>query len=410
MDADYQERKRIILVTQWFPPEHAPIGYMFKELADHLSSSGLDVEVVTGFPNHPTGRVQPPYRISWKKTERVLGFTVTRLWHLASESRTFFSRGLDFASFLARTLIYLCFCKKPAVLFCVLQPQILGLALSWVARLRGVKLAFTVQDLHTDVLIELSVVKSRWLVRALKGIERSAYRKSDGLAVISRGFEEHVRNHGASCPVWVIPNWIDLEAIYPDASAGRRFLDQHGLSSDRPVILYAGTLGYVSGAEIVIECARANPNWQWLIVGEGPIVPKLRELANDTPAIKFLPFQPRSSLNALQNCSTISIVSLAPGRGRHSVPSKVLGYMAAAKPVVACVDATSETAHLIQASGCGKLGSADDSKALSENIRLLLNDNALQKASGDAGRRYLLDRYSKQIICKRYEDLIVSLI
>ena len=54
--------RSIILVTQWFPPEHAPIGHMILELAKGLANSGWDVTVVTGFPNHPSGVVFDGYR------------------------------------------------------------------------------------------------------------------------------------------------------------------------------------------------------------------------------------------------------------------------------------------------------------------------------------------------------------
>ncbi|MDX2456311.1 MAG: hypothetical protein QNL87_02265 [Gammaproteobacteria bacterium] len=44
--------KSIHIVTQWFPPEHAPLGHMLLELAASLVKQGWDVTVITGFPNH----------------------------------------------------------------------------------------------------------------------------------------------------------------------------------------------------------------------------------------------------------------------------------------------------------------------------------------------------------------------
>ncbi|MCK9462246.1 MAG: hypothetical protein M0R80_21680 [Proteobacteria bacterium] len=46
---------RILISTQVFPPEIHPTSVMVRELATHLSQNGWDVEVVCGYPHHPTG-------------------------------------------------------------------------------------------------------------------------------------------------------------------------------------------------------------------------------------------------------------------------------------------------------------------------------------------------------------------
>ena len=68
--------KRILLLTQWFDPEPTAKGLPF---AKELVRKGHDVEVVTGFPNYPDGKLYPGYRMSWLKRETVDGVRVTRL-------------------------------------------------------------------------------------------------------------------------------------------------------------------------------------------------------------------------------------------------------------------------------------------------------------------------------------------
>lgn len=398
--------RRIVLLSQWFPPEHAPIGYMLKELAQHLMETGFDVEVVTGFPNHPTGRIPAPYRSRWLDRDRIDGVPVTRLWSFISERRGLVPRALNFLTFVARAFLYLLTCPKPAVIFAVLQPQPLGLVVLLLAKLRGFKVIFNIQDLHTDVLIDLGVVRGRRMTGLLRFIERTVYRHADALAVICDGFEAHVRAHGAVCPVGVIPNWIDVDEVHPDAAAGHAFLQAHGLDPTRPVALYAGTIGHVSGAQVVIEAARGQPGIQWLFVGEGPLLPELRARAQGLGMVHFLPFQPREALGRVQNCATVSLVSLSPGKGIFSVPSKVLGYMAAGKPVVASVDPSSETARLVRDSGCGEVVPAGDASALAARVRALVDDALSREAAGLRGRRYLEGRYTRQAVCVQYQRLI----
>ena len=396
----------VVIVSQWFPPEHAPIGYMLKELASFMADKGWDVEVVTGFPNHPTGRVQAPYVKKRVLRERADGVDVTRLWLLTSEKRSFITRSLNFLSFTFSVLVYLLARRKPQLVFAVLQPLPMGGVLSVLAKLRGFKLVFTVQDLHPDVLIDLGLIRSPVLARALKAIERTAYRQADGLAVICEGFRNHVRKNGSRGEVAVIPNWIDVDEIRPEVIADNPIRALAGVRSDAPLVLYAGTIGHVSGAEVVVEAARLTPEITWMFVGDGPLLPQLRSISQPCGNVRFLPFQPRRLLQAVQNSADVSIVSLLPGKGIFSVPSKVLGYMAAAKPVVASVDPDSETAYLIQASGCGKVVPPGDAQSLAAAVRLLIAEPEHAAILGRSGRAYLEANFGRTQICSRYLSLL----
>ena len=401
-----QNGRRVVLLSQWFPPEHAPIGYMLKELAQHLKQNGFAVEVVTGFPNHPTGRVFAPYRSRWLARDTIDGVPVTRLWSYISEKRSLLTRAVNFFSFVTRAFLYLLTCPKPAVIFAVLQPQPIGLVVLLLAKLRGFKVIFNIQDLHTDVLIDLGVARGRWMTGLLRFIERSVYRHADAIAVICDGFKSHVRAHGGACAVSVIPNWIDIDEIRPDGAAGLSFLQKHGLDPSLPVALYAGTIGHVSGAQVVIDAARLQPGIQWLFVGEGPLLPELRVRAQGLPTVHFLPFQPREALGGVQNCATVSLVSLSPGKGIFSVPSKVLGYMAAGKPVVASVDPSSETARLVHDAACGYVVTAGDPAALAAGVQRLVDNAGSRDLAGLRGRQYLEGRYTRQAVCAQYQSLI----
>lgn len=400
----------ILILTQWFPPEHAPIGHMLFELAQHLQQEGRQVEVVTGFPNHPTGSVFPPYKKRWRMVELMAGMKVTRLWLFTSPKRSFLTRALNFLSFVLRSFAYLLFRKPPALVFAVLQPLPLGFTLVLLSKIKGFKLVFNVQDLHPDVMIDLGMIKSDTMKRALLGIERLAYRHADGLSVICPGFADHVNARGASGAVAVIPNWINVDEIRPMSPSGE-LLQKAGISQGAKVVLYAGTLGHVSGAGVALKAAqlaRHRKDVFWLIVGEGPVLPELlaQATAMKLLQVRFLPFQPRAILAELQNSATVSMVTLLPGKGTFSVPSKVLGYMAAAKPVVASVDVDSETARLIHASACGSVVPAGDAESLWDALQDLLDSSTKAESLGSSGRVYLEAHFSQQVVCRQYSEFL----
>src|SRR5690606_33592347 len=134
------------------------------------------------------------------------------------------------------------------------------------------------------------------------------------------------------------------------------------------VALYAGTLGLVSGAQVIVRAAdrlRARQDIVFLVVGEGAAkraaMQEAKRLALNN--IRFMSFQPRERLSEMQAAANVGLVTLAPGRGRTSVPSKVLGYMAAGRAVVAAVDRDSDTAREIERHECGVVVPADDDLA-----------------------------------------------
>jgi len=401
-------QRSVLFLSQWFPPEHAPMGYMLKELAENLAAQEWEVEVVTGFPNHPSGKVKAPYVKQRILRETQGSIRITRLWLYTSETRSFLSRALNFLSFVLSSFFYLLTCKKPDLVFAVLQPLPLGATLTLLAKLRGFKLIFNVQDLHPDVLVDLGLIKNKSAIRALKWIEKTAYKNADGLAVICQGFKSHVEQHGANKAIAVIPNWIDIEEIKPQPEKGRIILEMTNIPVGALVVLYAGTIGHVSGAQVVVHAAQlalenaSTKTIHWLFVGEGPLLPELQQIAEGLPNVHFLPFQAREMLPAVQNCASLSMVSLLPGKGIFSVPSKVLGYMAAAKPVVASVDIHSETGRLVQQAECGVVVEPGNAEALLQAVEQLLFKQQSTRHLGENGRQFLEQRYSRMQVCAQY--------
>ena len=407
------QKIHLVIVTQWFPPEQAPIGTMQLELAQEMQKRGFDVTIITGFPNHPSGQVFPGYAKRWSLKEEVGSVAVRRTWLYTSPGRTRMTRLLTFLTFTLTSSWALARVRRVDVIFAVLQPLSLGVALAAVAKLRGARLVLNVQDLHPDVPISLGLVKNRLAIRFLRWIERFAYRSADALAVICDGFREHVRR----ClvrdkPVTVIPNWIDVDFVRP-SNRMNGFRAEAGATGADFVVLYAGTIGYVSGAHVLVEAARllsSNERIRIVFVGEGPVVPVLERLVEEfgLTNVTFFPFQPRERLNEVQASCDLAVVSLASGKGGYSVPSKVLGYMAAGRPVAASVDSECETARFIRRSGGGVVVDSESAEQLARVIRQLSADRDECHAMGTRGRQFVENYHSKPVVTESYAALIGS--
>jgi len=404
---------KVSLVSQWFPPEHAPIGYMIRELAEELARHGHEVTVVTGFPNHPTGVVFPGYTKSWLQQERVGGVGVLRTWLFTSSSRSRLSRALTFLTFTVTSCLVLLRKSRPDVVFAVFQPLTVALTLALVARVRRCRLVLNVQDLHPDALVSMGVLRNRVVIWLLHRLEAFGYRHADGLVVICDGFRDHAVARGARRDrVTVIANWIDTDAVTP----GERDNEMRavlGVSTQTFVVLYAGTIGHASGAHVVLEAAerlRDQPDIRVAFVGDGPVVASLRSAAGGRGLsnVVFLPFQARERLSLVQACADVAVVTLRPGHGRLSVPSKVLGYMAGGRAVIASVDPTSETARLVDSARCGVVVPAGDASALARAILTLRDEPRRRRELADNGRDYAVKHCSRDVATRRYVDFLSS--
>ena len=188
---------KITLITQWFPPEQAPIGYMIKELAEALATEGHEVTIITGFPNHPTGLIFDGYRKKWNMQERIGEVKVIRVWLATSASRSWLSRILTFLTFTLTSAWALLIEPRPQLIFAVFQPLSVGVTLPILAHIKGAKLILNVQDLHPKVQIELGLVRNSLIIKALRTLESFGYRKASAITVISETFKKHCILHGA---------------------------------------------------------------------------------------------------------------------------------------------------------------------------------------------------------------------
>lgn len=406
---------KIFLVIQWFPPEQPPIGYMMYELANDLVRVGHDVTIITGFPNHPSGIVFKGYRKRWFQEEFLDGVRIWRVYLSTSPNRSKLNRFVSFLTFTFSSCWAIFNRGKCDVIFSALLPLSMGLFLPLVARIKGSRLVFNLQDLHPDVPIMLGLIKNTFLIKILKWIESYAYQSADKLTVICDSYKKHVVSKGVVPEkVTVIENWIDCNEIRP----GNRmncFRKKIECSLDDFVVLYAGTIGFVSGAEFVLDVANNLARYRhikFLFVGEGPMLNRLIEKSKlkGLNNMIFMPFQDRDMINQVQATADLSLVTLLKNSADYSVPSKVLGYMAAGRPIVASVDENSETANQIKKASCGVIVPAEDANKLTEAIIKLYGSEQLRVQLGINGRDYIEKNLSRKNLTGKYTTLFESLI
>ncbi len=404
---------RAIITTQVYPPETHPSALMVRELAEHLVAEGWSVTVCAGLPHHPTGIPFNGWH-AWSRTTEH-GIEVLRAGHFTHPSRRIFVRGTVFLSQAAASAFAAAMARRAEVIV-VYGPPLVGPFLGALLKLRHrAKLANVIYDIYPDVAIETGRVKNRPILAAARVVERIQYQASDLTIVLSEGFKRTLVGKGVCADkISVIPVWLDPNEIQPMPHTNA-WRNEQGIDEDKFVVLYAGTIGIVSGAEVIAEAAailRSREDILFAVVGQGDALPGLRKQveALGLNNVRLIPFQPRARLSEVQATASVGLVTLAAGRGRTSVPSKILGYMAAGRPVVASVDADSDTATAVLGAEAGVVTAPGDARALAAALRELADDPARCRKLGTAAREAFVDNHSRDALLKTYTQALTNTI
>ncbi len=93
------------------------------------------------------------------------------------------------------------------------------------------------------------------MIAITRWAERRTYRASDRIVVLSEGFRRTLAIKGVNPDkVDVIPVWLDPDEIHP-SNRLNTWRTEQGIDPSAFVVLYAGTIGLVSGAEVMAEVA-----------------------------------------------------------------------------------------------------------------------------------------------------------
>jgi glycosyltransferase involved in cell wall biosynthesis len=406
---------RILLLTVYFPPDTGSAAHLFYELGRALVKRGHEVTVLTSMPGyHALGPLEK-YKGKKRIREDMDGMEVVRVATPQLPRHLLVGRALwQFGGALAFFLSGLALPSHDVAI--VYSPPLpLGLTAWGLKKLRGIPFILNVQDLFPQSIIDLGLLRNRWLIRLFEGMERFVYARADATTVHSEGNRQHVaRKLGIEKAekVRVIPNWVDTRFIQPGPRINW-FREEHSLGNAF-IASFAGVLGYSQDLDIVLEaaCILKDENPQsdilFLIVGDGVERPRLEAKAQQMGLdnVRFLPMQPREKYPAVLHASDIGLVTLHAEVRTPVVPSKILSIMAAGRPVVAAMNLDGDGPRLIAEARCGLCVPPEDPRALAQAVLKLYHDPSLREELGRNGRRYAEEHLSLEACSGRYEELL----
>lgn len=404
---------RVGLLTQWYDPEPGPAA-LPGALARGLARRGHEVQVLTGFPNYPTGRTAPGYRIRRRSDEvDAEGVRIRRVALYPSHDRSALRRLATYGSFATSAVASGVGALRGLDALWVSNSPITVSLPMWYARyVHRVPVVLHVLDLWPDSAHASGFLGSggtgTLLARGMGGWCAAMYRCADRIAYISPGVGKLLARRGVPEHKLVhIPMWADETA----PTTGQRDLRAElGLRDDQVVLVYAGSMGQAQGLDALLDAVALvdDPRLVCLLAGSGLCEEQLRRQADerDMRNVRFLGRLPADEMPALMRAGDAHVVSLRPGgMSAYTMPSKVQAILAAGRAML--VIAEGDPAAVAVASGAGRTASPRDPYSIADAIRELcqLGREKLELL-GQAGREFYDREYSLASGVRRVEEAL----
>jgi len=272
-----------------------------------------------------------------------------------------------------------------------------------IAKGRRAPLVFNIQDVFPDAAIETGAITNAAVIKASRWLEKISYRFASIVTVLSDDLRDNVVAKlppGQASKVVVIPNFVDTEVIRP-LDRMTKYRLELGID-DRPVVMYAGNVGFSQSLNLLLDAAREFPDVAFVVNGSGAARSALEADAKKLSNVVFGDYQPIERLSEVLATADIHAVLLRRGLGKVSVPSKTYSIMAAGRAVVAAIDPGTEVTRLIAGAQCGHAVRPDDSAALIEALRTMLADFHEIRQMGERARQFVEQVASPTSVAEQY--------
>jgi colanic acid biosynthesis glycosyl transferase WcaI len=402
---------RVRFLCTNYTPEKNGMAPFATGLCERFGKQGHEVTAIVAFPYYPAWRVWDGYRGRLSQTEHISNVRVRRTWHFVPKRPSgLLQRLAHDLTFTLSVFLSGLFSGGFDVICCVCPPPTVALAAYLLSKIHRKPYVIILTDLASDAAMAIGILKDGIAVRMARAIEGFGYRQADRVVCICDGFVEKLTERGiAPNRLKLIPLWGDTEKVYPIAAA-TKFRQANEITGHQFLIMHTGNMGKKQDLMNVVRAAELSKDQEdvvWLLVGQGEERDALEEAIRQRQLrnIRLLPLQPEDTLAEMYSAADVLLLNQKAAVVESVIPSKLLTYMAAGRPVLAAVSDKSETARYVERAKCGRIIHSEDPMALVEAALSLRADGTLREKLGSNGRAYVLDHFTKDKILREYELL-----
>lgn len=407
---------KLLILTQYFPPEiGAPQNRLF-ELAVRLQKKGIDVSVLTAMPNYPQMKIHENYKGKCYCKEMLNNLEIHRAWIYVSQSKAVISRLLNYFSFVISAFFVGLFkIKKQDVLMVESPPLFLGITAYLLAKLKGAKMVFNVSDLWPESAEKLEIINNKTLLSMATKLEEFCYRKAALISGQTQGIVKNISGRFPNKKVYWLKNGVDINFYDVNKTIEENaWRKEHNYSSEDFILFYGGIIGHAQGLDVILNAAKELENYEnikFVLLGNGPEKERLLKLKAELGLnnLQFFDAVPKSQMQKIimdTNASIIPLKRLDLFKG--AIPSKIFENLALKKPIILGVEGEAEELF-IQQGKCGVSFTPEDSKDLAKQILHLYDNPNLVKELGENGLAYVSENFNRDKIAEDFFKQISSL-
>ena len=408
--------KRVLIHTLIFSPDGVSTAYLYNDIALRLQEKGYKVVALTTTPHFnivPEQVEKQPMR--WKvlgfcKVSIFKGITVLHVPQKKFKNTTLRLLGFIYwhivSFFMGLTIRHVDLILSPS------PPLTLGLLNLGLAKLKGCKVVYNVQEIYPDIL----KLKGGITLKFLSWMEKKVYNGSDAVTTIDKVFHDTIApRFKDQSKLHIIPNFVDTDLYHEVEWDGK--LDSKLFPNNNSIkLLYAGNIGHAQSWEPLIELAdkTRDLNVEYVVIGEGAKKGYVEEEIQKRGLNKLhlLPYQPRELMPAILSYSDASFIFMAPEMDGDGFPSKVYTIMACERPMLILSGENTPIVNFLKEEGCAKLITERDFDKKVDEIVAWLRGITKEKLKemGKKGLSEIQTKYTKEIVTGMYADLVKDLI
>lgn len=389
---------RITLLTQFFPPETGAGARRLEALARALSERH-EVTVVTLFPSYPS----PTHfmEVDLEQFDTRYGFVIRRTFSFQPYSKNLFFRGIR-EILMSFRLLFNALSYPVEVVIVSTPSMFLGpftYFLSWIKRS---KVIWDVRDLtwrYGRQSVTANRVQSGLMV-LLESSMRFFLKRTDLVVGATPGVSQIlISEHD-------VPEERNITVLN---GISRKFFHEFDLprieEHERPRVTYIGLLGNNHGISILVDVAREMPEIDFIIVGDGPEEPLIREKLDrlDLKNLQLMGYctDHKELIRYYQETDILfNHTKDRPVLNRTVVPAKFSEYMSSGKPFVYAGKGIG--VQFLDEISCARIASPDDISSIIDAIKWVLNHEDEAKFMAQRGREYVEENMIREDLMERY--------
>jgi len=405
---------KLLILTQYYPPETGAAQNRLHELAKRLSKKGIDVNVLAAMPNYPQMRIFEGYRKKSHVKESIDDITVMRSWIYVKNSKSIFHRLINYFSFVISSFFTGWFrLGKYDYVLCESPPLFLGISAYLLSRLKRAKLIFNVSDLWPESAEKLGLIKSKFLLGMSTRLEECLYKRSALIVGQTQGIVSNISGRFPQKHVYWLPNGAELKYYDPN-SYDKGWREQNGFRNDDFLVFYGGIFGHAQGLEVIINAAdhlRDHRKIKFVIMGNGPLKDEITLMKKEKNLhnVSLFDTVPKSKMPNVLLEIDVSVVPLKKLElFKGAIPSKIFESLAMMKPILLGVEGEAKELFIDEGE-CGLAYEPENDAELAEKVLLLANEPDSLKVLGQNARNYVEQKFDRVKIADTFYNELVSL-